>query len=82
MTGDEFAAIGGLNSYSINPDDQSVMHTPSGLYFRFDQADRLTLENAEARGRAVTQQDILVITRGAEEALRRHRGRKITGQFV
>jgi hypothetical protein len=72
--------IGGLIGYSVNPSDRSVFHYPSGAFFRYNTAGNLTLLNAKM----VARHNIPLITRGAEEALRRERERdpRIIGRFV
>ncbi len=63
--------IGGLVSYTVNPADRSVFHYPTFAFFRYDDADRLTLLN----GQMIAPDKIALVTRGGEEALRRERER-------
>jgi hypothetical protein len=63
--------IGGMIRYSVNPADHSVMHYPSGAFFRYDGSDNLTLLNPQ-----VLADDVVpLVTEGATEALRQERER-------
>jgi hypothetical protein len=72
--------IGGMIGYSVNPADCSVFHYPTGAFFRYSDAGSLTLLNAPM----VAHHNIQLITRGAEEALRRESERdpSVNGRFV
>src|SRR5579864_5277493 len=63
--------LGGLIGYSVNPADRSVFHYPTGAFFRYNSAGKLTLLNAQM----VARRDIPLITEGAKEALHQERER-------
>ncbi len=66
--------IGGMVGFSVNPTDRSVFHYPTGAFFRYDRDGHLTLENANM----LQREKIILVTRGAEEALRQERERDPT----
>jgi hypothetical protein len=72
--------IGGMIGYSINPTDRSVLHYPSGAFFRYDEAGTLTLLNPQM----LAEDAASLVTQGAEEALRQESERdpRIKGMWV
>jgi|ERR1700722_6018433 len=58
--------LGGIIGYSVNPADSSVFHYPTGAYFRYDDSRNLSLLNPKM----VPPDRVLIVTQGAEEALR------------
>src|SRR5262245_17906386 len=57
--------IGGMIGYSVNPRDRSVLHYPTGAFFRYDDNGVLTLLNSAM----IAPDDIPLISEGAREAL-------------
>ena len=63
--------MGGVIGFSINTNDQTMLHHHTGAWFRYDDAGALTLLNAN-----LLEQDTIPLIRfGAEEALRQQRER-------
>ncbi len=58
--------IGGMIGFAVNPRERMIVHYPTAAYFRFDDEGRLTLMNANM----IDRDKVMLITRGAEEALR------------
>jgi hypothetical protein len=63
--------IGGMIGYSVHPSNSEIYHYPTGACFRFDEAGKLTLLNPAM----LSPDQIPLITKGAEEALRQDRER-------
>lgn len=77
---DRMKEIGGIIGYSVNSADRSVLHYPSGAFFRFDDAGNLTLLNPQM----LAEDAVSLVTQGAEEALRQERERdpRISGAWI
>lgn len=70
--------IGGMIGYSVNPADSSVMHYPSGAFFRYDHSGNLTLLNPQMLSDDITS----LVTQGAVEALRQEQERDPRVRFT
>ncbi len=53
--------------YLVNPSDRSVVHNPTGAFFRYDEAGALRLLNPQTIARG---EETPLIAEGAKEALR------------
>jgi hypothetical protein len=75
-----FKEVAALIGYSVDPSDQSVIHYSTNTFFRYDDAENLTLVHLGT----ANQDDLPLLVEEAKDALRREkeRGKETAKRFI